>query len=61
MPAPRGDRHTLAELHRECAAKLKDQPAQGRAPWQTPWTPGPRVPVEPLHTTRPAAPRPRRS
>ncbi len=61
MPAPRGHRHTLAERHRECAAKQKDQPAQGLAPWQTPWTPGTHVPVEPLNTTRPAAPRPRRS
>ena len=61
MPAPRGDRHTLAERHRACAATLKDQPAQGRALWQTPWTPGARVLVDPLNTTRPAAPRPRRS
>ena len=61
MPAPRRDRHPLAERHRACAATLKDPLAQGRAPWQQPWTPGAGVPVAPRHTTRPAAPRPRRS
>ena len=61
MPAPHDDRHPLAERHRACAATLQDQPAQGHAPWQTAWTPSTRVPVEPLNTTRPAAPHPRRS
>ena len=59
MPAPRRDRHPLAELRRECAATLKDPLAQRIAPWQTPWTPGARVPVEPITTPRPAAPRAR--
>ena len=31
MPAPRRDRHPLAERHRACAATLKDPLAQGRA------------------------------
>ena len=35
--------------------------AQGVAPWQKPWQPGPHVPVAPLHTTRPSTPRQRRS
>ena len=61
MPAPRGNRFTLAERHRTCAATLKDELAQGIAPWQQPWTPGALARVEPFITTRPAAPRQRRS
>ena len=61
MPAPCRDRHPLAERHRACAATLKDPLAQGIAPWQQPWTPGARVPVDPRHTPRPAAPRQTRS
>ena len=53
MPAPRRDRHTLAERHRACAATLKDPLAQGIAPWQTPWTPGALARVEPFITKRP--------
>ena len=30
MPAPSGDRQTVAELHREFAAKLKEQISQVR-------------------------------
>ena len=33
--------------------------AQGIAPWQKPWKPGARVPVEPINTPRPAGPRAR--
>ena len=54
MPAPRRDRHPLAERHRACAATLKDPLAQQIAPWQTPGTPGARVPVAPRTTTRAA-------
>ena len=61
MPAPRGNRVTLAARHRTCAATLKDELAQGIAPWQQPWTPGARVPVDPLNTKRPAAPHQTRS
>ena len=59
MPAPRGDRQTVADPHRAFAGKLKKQLEAGIAPWQTPCTPGARVPVEPRTTTRPAAPRAR--
>ena len=59
MPAPHGDRQTVADPHRACAAKLKKQLEAGIAPWQTPWTPGARVPVAPRTTTRPAGPRAR--
>ena len=59
MPAPRGDRQTVADPHRACAAKLKKQLEAGIAPWQKPWTPGARVPVEPINTPRPAGPRAR--
>ncbi len=61
MPAPRRDRHPLAALRRACAATLKDPLAQGRAPRQTPGTPGARVPVDPRNTKRPAAPHQTRS
>ena len=44
MPAPRGDRQTVADPHRELAATLNKQLEAGIAPWQTPWTPGARVP-----------------
>ena len=59
MPAPRGDRQTVADPHRAFAAKLKKQLEAGIAPWQKPWKPGARVPVEPRTTTRPAGPRAR--
>ena len=59
MPAPRGDRQTVADPHRELAATLNKQLEAGIAPWQTPWTPGARVPVEPITTPWPAAPRAR--
>ena len=48
MPAPRGDRQTVADPHRAFAAKLKKQIEAGIAPWQKPGTPGARVPVEPI-------------
>ena len=53
MPLPRGDRFTRAARHRDCAATLKDELAQGIAPWQQPWTPGTLARVEPCITTRP--------
>ena len=61
MPAPRGNRQTVADPHRECAATLNKQLEAGIAPWQTPRTPAARVPVEPITTPRPGAPRQRRS
>ena len=59
MPAPRRDRQTVADPHRACAATLNKPLAAGIAPWQTPGTPGARVPVEPRTAKRPAAPRAR--
>ena len=58
MPAPRGDRQTVADPHRELAATLNKQLEAGIAPWQTPWTPGARVPVE---NPSPRRGRPRRA
>ena len=64
-----GRTHTAAQTpawsqddyHTAFASKIKEQIEQGVAPWQKPWTPGTRVPVDPRHTTRPAAPRQTRS
>ena len=47
------------DYHTEFAGKLTEQIRNGTAPWQTPGTPGARVPVEPRTTTRPAGPRAR--
>ena len=40
IPTPRGDRQTVADPHRACAATLNKPLEAGIAPWQTPGTPG---------------------
>ena len=54
-----GKKTPPADKPRAFAAKLKKQLEAGIAPWQKPWKPGARVPVEPINTPRPAGPRAR--
>ena len=61
MPSAAAPRQTDPDDHKDCAARITAQLAQGVAPWQKPWTPAPHVPVEPINTPRPGAPRQRRS
>ena len=56
-PSAAAPRQTDPDSHTDCAARITAQFAQGVAPWQTPWTPAARVPVEPITTPRPGAPR----
>ena len=54
MPSAAARRQTDPDYHKDCAARITAQFAQGVAPWQTPGTPGARVPVAPRTTTRAA-------
>ena len=60
-PLAAASRQIHPDSHAACAATRNAQIAQGVAPWQKPWQPGPHVPVAALHTTRPSTPRQRRS
>ena len=60
-PSAAAPRQTDPDDHKDCAARITAQFAQGVAPWPRPWTRAARVPVEPLNTPRPGAPRQRRS
>ena len=56
-PSAAAPRQTDPDDHTDCAARF----AQGVAPWPRPGTPAARVPVEPINTPWPGAPRQRRS
>ena len=60
-PSAEKPRWNQDDYHKDFAGTLKEQIAAGVAPWQKPWTPAARVPVEPTNTPRPGAPRQRRS
>ena len=57
MPSAAAPRQTDPDCHKDCAARITAQFAQGVAPWP----PAARVPVEPITTPRPGAPHQRRS
>ena len=62
MPSAAARRQTDPDYHKDCAARITAQFAQGVAPWQTPGTPGALARVEPFMTKRPTrAARQRRS